>query len=118
MSTDPFVTTFPEGTFPQGDGVLSGLRLAVKDNLDIAGYVTGSGHPGWAALREPAASTAPVVRMLAAAGARIVGKTQMDELAYSLMGENAHYGTPLNPAAPDRVPGGLIMSARRGALHT
>ncbi|WP_172331132.1 amidase [Mangrovicoccus sp. HB161399] len=106
MSIDPFVTTFAEDAFPERDGPLSGLRLAVKDNLDIAGHVTGSGHPGWASIRQPAAETAPVVRMLAAAGAQIVGKTHMDELAYSLMGENAHYGTPLNPAAPGRVPGG------------
>ncbi|WP_138469126.1 amidase [Poseidonocella sp. HB161398] len=106
MSIDPFVARFPAGTFPDGAGPLSGLRLAVKDNLDIAGHVTGSGHPGWAAARQAATQTAPVVGMLAAAGARIAGKTHMDELAYSLMGENAHYGTPLNPAAPDRVPGG------------
>lgn len=41
-----------------------------------------------------------------AAGATLVGKTHMDELAYSLNGENVHYGTPVNPACPDRIPGG------------
>jgi hypothetical protein len=46
------------------------------------------------------------VSRLLAAGAILAGKTQMDELAYSVVGENAHYGTPINPAAPDRVPGG------------
>jgi hypothetical protein len=37
---------------------------------------------------------------------QVIGKTHMDELAYSLMGQNAHYGTPVNTAAPGRVPGG------------
>ncbi|WP_138465939.1 amidase [Poseidonocella sp. HB161398] len=106
MAIDPFVTTFDEGALPPRDGPLSGLRLAVKDNLDIKGHVTGSGHPGWAARQAPATATAPVVAALLDAGAELAGKTHMDELAYSLMGENAHYGTPLNPAAPDRVPGG------------
>ncbi|MBE3639517.1 amidase [Mangrovicoccus algicola] len=106
MAIDPFVTTFPETAFPVGDGPLSGLRLAVKDNLSVAGHVPGSGHPGWAAAQPAATRTAPVAATLMAAGARLVGTTHMDELAYSLMGENAHYGTPLNPAAPDRVPGG------------
>ena len=40
------------------------------------------------------------------AGAMLVGTTHMDELAYSLNGENVHYGTPRNPACPDRIPGG------------
>ena len=48
----------------------------------------------------------PPVQALLDAGASIYGKTHMDELAYSLQGENVHYGTPINPAAPDRIPGG------------
>lgn len=40
------------------------------------------------------------------AGADLRGKTHMDELAYALNGENFHYGTPVNPACPDRIPGG------------
>ena len=40
------------------------------------------------------------------AGASIHGKTHMDEIAWSLQGENFHYGTPINPACPDRIPGG------------
>ena len=47
---------------------------------------------------------APVVDALLKAGGLYVGKTQMDELAYSLNGENVHYGTPVNPAAPGRIP--------------
>jgi amidase len=56
----------------------------------------------------PAASaSAPVVDALLAAGARLAGKAVTDELAFSLEGVNAHYGTPVNPACPDRIPGGL-----------
>src|SRR5271170_2192254 len=55
----------------------------------------------------PAASaSAPVVDALLAAGARLAGKAVTDELAFSLEGVNAHYGTPVNPACPDRIPGG------------
>ena len=54
----------------------------------------------------PAGLSAPAVDRLLAAGARLVGKAHMDEMAYSLLGANHHYGTPVNPAAPDRHPGG------------
>jgi amidase len=50
-----------------------------------------------------------------AAGASLVGKTHMDELAYSLNGENAHYGTPVNPACPERIPGGSSSGSAVGA---
>ena len=50
--------------------------------------------------------TAPTVQKLLDAGARFVGKTHTDELAFSLNGQNAHFGTPVNGAAPDRLPGG------------
>lgn len=106
MPLDPFVCTFDADRFPARHGPLAGHTLAIKDNLDVAGVVSGSGHPLWAETHPPATEDAPVVARLIAAGARPVGKTHMDELAYSLMGENAQYGTPLNPAAPDRVPGG------------
>jgi len=89
-----------------GTGPLAGLTFAAKDLYDIEGRVTGFGNPTWLATHAPAARTAPAVRRLLDAGAELVGKTHTDELAYSLNGENAHYGTPLNTAAPDRVPGG------------
>ena len=89
-----------------GEGPLVGLAFAVKDVFDIAGYKTGFGSPEWLATHEPATATASAVQRLLDAGARMVGKTLTDELAYSLTGENVHYGTPVNPAAPDRVPGG------------
>lgn len=91
---------------PAGRGPLDGTTFAVKDLIDVAGTVTGGGNPGWAAGRPPAARSAPVVDLLLAAGARLAGKTVTDELAFSLEGDNHHYGTPPNPAAPDHLPGG------------
>ena len=89
-----------------GEGPLTGRTFAVKDVFHIAGYKTGFGSPEWLATHEPATATASAVGLLLDAGAEMVGKTLTDELAYSLTGENVHYGTPVNPAAPDRVPGG------------
>jgi amidase len=88
------------------DGPLAGLSFAAKDIYDVAGHVTGCGSPEWLRTHGPAERTAPAVQALLDAGATLVGKTLTDELAFSLQGENAHYGTPLNSAAPDRVPGG------------
>ncbi len=88
------------------EGPLRGMTFAAKDIFDIEGHVTGCGNPDWLATHAPAAATAPVVQHLVDAGADMVGKTITDELAFSLNGENAHYGTPLNSAAPDRIPGG------------
>ena len=87
-------------------GPLKDLTFAVKDLYDVKGHVTGFGSPDWARGRPPAAHHAAVVQALLDAGATCLGKTHTDELAYSLVGRNAHYGTPTNPAAPDRVPGG------------
>lgn len=92
--------------FSAETGTLAGLTLAVKDIYDVAGYATGCGNPGKAASADPATQTAPAVQILLDAGARFVGKTQTDELAFSLMGQNAHYPHPINPAAPNRVTGG------------
>jgi amidase len=91
---------------PTGQGALDGLTFAVKDLIDVAGCPTGGGNPDWLASHPPADVSAPVVDALLAAGARLIGKTITDELAFSLEGENAHYGTPVNPACPDRLPGG------------
>jgi amidase len=88
------------------DGPLRGLTFAVKDVFDIAGHRTGNGNPVWLETHAPAAHTASAVQRLLAAGARMVGKTHTDEMAYSLNGENVHYGTPTNPNAPGRIPGG------------
>lgn len=87
-------------------GPLAGLTFAVKDLFDVAGYRTGCGNPVKLAQSPVAARHAPPVLALLDAGARFVGKAHTEELAWSLYGTNAHFGTPLNPAAPDRVPGG------------
>ncbi len=87
-------------------GPLAGLAFAAKDIYDVAGAKTGFGCPDWLRTHEPAARTAPAVQVLLDAGARLVGKTHTEEMAWSLTGENAHYGTPVNVAAPGRVPGG------------
>ena len=87
-------------------GPLAGLTCGIKDLYDIAGHQTGFGSPDWLATHEPAAATAPTVQCLLDAGAHILGKTHTDELAYSLNGENPHYGTPVNVNAPGRIPGG------------
>ncbi|MER8761826.1 MULTISPECIES: amidase [unclassified Mesorhizobium] len=87
-------------------GPLAGLRLAVKDIFDVAGYRTGCGNPQKYRDASPAMATAPAVQALLDSGARFVGKTQTDELAFSLLGLNAHFPSPINPAAPDRVTGG------------
>ena len=80
------------------DGPLRGLTFAAKDVFDIAGHRTGNGNPVWLETHTPAARTASAVERLLAAGASMVGKTHTDEMAYSLNGENVHYGTPTNPA--------------------
>ena len=87
-------------------GPLSGLTFAAKDIFDIAGHITGGGNPHWKATHLPAAANAWVVQRLVDAGAAMVGKTITDELTRGIFGENAHYGTPVNPRAPGRVPGG------------
>jgi amidase len=87
-------------------GPLSGLTFAAKDIFDVAGFVTGCGNPDWARSHAPAAAHAPAVQALLDAGAELVGKTITDELAYSLNGQNFHYGTPTNVNAPGRIPGG------------
>jgi amidase len=87
-------------------GPLAGLKFAVKDIYDVAGHKTSFGSPDWLRTHEPAARTAPVVQRLLDAGAHLVGKTHTDELTWSLTGENAHYGAPVNVNAPGRITGG------------
>jgi Asp-tRNA(Asn)/Glu-tRNA(Gln) amidotransferase A subunit family amidase len=82
------------------------VSVVVKDVFDVAGSVTGGGNPDWASAHEPAQRSAPAVTALTGAGASLAGKGQCAELAFSLSGDNAHFGMPVNPAAPDRDPGG------------
>ena len=109
VRTDPF-NAFMDTDGPaievKPGGPLTGCTLAVKDIFDVAGYRTGCGNPHKQAEAEPAKETAPAVQALLDAGAEFIGKTQTEELAFSLTGDNAHYPRPINPAAPDRMTGG------------
>jgi len=83
-----------------------GIRLAVKDCVDIAGYPTVVGCAAIAAIARPAAADAEVVALARKRGARIVGKTNLSELCWSAVGVNSWSGTPVNPLDAERIPGG------------
>jgi amidase len=83
-----------------------GVRLAVKDLIDLAGEPTTAGCKALAARARPAAADATCMAGARQAGARIVGKTNLHELAFGATGTNEWYGTPVNPTDPERVPGG------------
>ncbi len=91
---------------------LSGVLVSVKDLFDLKGEVTLAGSR---ALMDstPADQDAEVVRRLRCAGAAIIGKTNMTEFAFSGLGLNPHYGTPLNSwdRAGARIPGGSSSGA-------
>ena len=89
---------------------LAGLPVSIKNLCDVAGETTLAGSR---ALDDapPATADAPVVARLRAAGAVIVGSTNMSEFAFSGVGYNPHYGTPGNPADRTRVPGGSSSGA-------
>lgn len=106
------------GNFQRSDrGSLDDLRLGVKDLFDVAGIPTGAGNPDWLATHPIPEATAPCVAALLTAGASLVGKTLTDELAYSLEGVNKHYGTPVNPQAPNRLPGGSSSGSAVGVAN-
>lgn len=110
MIADPLGALVPGWEPPAAEraegGPLDGLRLVVKDVIDVGGAVTGGGNPDWAAAHGPASESAPAVTALTEAGALLAPKGQCAELAFSLSGDNFHYGMPRNAAAPDRDPGG------------
>ncbi|MBS28025.1 MAG: amidase [Alphaproteobacteria bacterium] len=87
-------------------GPLAGTSFAAKDIIDVEGFVTGCGNPDWFRTHDPAPRHAAAIARLLDAGANLSGKTITEELAYGLIGENFHYGTPVNPRADGRVPGG------------
>ncbi len=87
-------------------GPLDGAIVSIKDLFDVAGEPTRAGSRVLAEEAAPAASDAPVVRRLRAAGAVIVAKTNMSEFAFSGVGANPHFGTPGNPYDRARAPGG------------
>lgn len=91
-------------------GALDGMIVSIKDLFDVAGEPTTGGSVVYRDAA-PAAADAEIVRRLRAAGAVIVGKTNMTEFAFSGIGLNPHYGTPANPADRARVPGGSSSGA-------
>jgi amidase len=98
----PWITRFD----PPATGSDGLVRVAVKDAIDVAGVITTA---GCAAVRDraiPAGTDAACLAGVRAAGALIVGKTTLTELCVSPAGDNLLYGTPINPMAPDRIPGG------------
>lgn len=107
--TDSVGAWVPHGRFMlpgDPDGPLAGLSFAAKDLFDVAGHPTGAGNPRWLETHAVPTGHSPVVARLLQAGANLMGKVLTDELAYSLHGDNLHYGTPLNTRYPDRVTGG------------
>ena len=91
---------------PLESGRLNGMTFAVKDVFAIKDYTNTAGNPDWLRTHAPASQHADAVRRLLNQGAKLRGTTHTDELMYSLNGENYHYGTPVNPKAPNRIPGG------------
>src|SRR5260370_30683061 len=84
-----FITRLPY----RGDGI----RLAVKDLIDIAGVPTTAGSRALAETAEPAEKDAACMAGARAAGAVIVGKVNLYELAFGASGGNEYFGTPVNP---------------------
>lgn len=97
------------------DGPLAGLTAAIKDMYDIAGYRISSGNPTFLETCPPATKTAGAVQRILDAGATVIGKTVCDEFFFSVTGANAHYGTPVNPRAPGRLPGGSSSGSASAA---
>jgi len=82
---------------------LYGVPVAIKDNIDVAGLVTTAGCPAFA--YSPAHDAAVLAR-LRAAGAIVIGKTNLDQFATGLVGVRSPYGIPTNPIRGDLIPGG------------
>jgi amidase len=109
VSEDPAHAFLPYPASPVAHakaGPLTGLTFAVKDLFDVAGYPTGGGNPLVLARSGIKQQTAPAIQALLDSGARFVGKTVTDELAFSMNGKNPHFGTPRNGVVPERIPGG------------
>lgn len=88
------------------DGPLAGHTVAVKDLFAIEGHRVGAGVRAYLDEAPSERVTAQAVQALVAAGADVIGIAQTDQFAYSIAGLNPDYGTPPNPAAPGRIPGG------------
>ncbi|MEM6466850.1 MAG: amidase family protein, partial [Pseudomonadota bacterium] len=93
---------------------LWGVPFVIKDNIDVAGHVTTAACPEFA---YEAASTAFVVEQLQAAGALLIGKTNLDQFATGLVGVRTPYGAPKNALDPDIVPGGSSAGSGVAVAH-
>lgn len=88
------------------EGPLEGLTVAVKDLFALSGFRIGAGNPSYLADARPEKTTAPALADLIRAGASVRGIARTDEFAYSIAGQNHHYGAPPNVAVPGALPGG------------
>lgn len=88
------------------EGPLVGLHVAVKDLFAIKGYRIGAGNPSFLDEARAETTTAPAVSDLLRGGASLRGIARTDEFAYSIAGDNVHYGTPPNGALAGALPGG------------
>ena len=118
LAASPFLTAKTPQASPAGAAFndpalpLAGIPVSIKDLFDVAGQTTAAGSTVLANA-PPAAEDCPAVARLRAAGAVIAGRTNMVEFAFSGVGINPHYGTPVNPAdtATERIPGGSSSGA-------
>lgn len=109
---------YPSAPVPNAaTGPLAGLSFGVKDLFHVSGYPTSGGQPLLLAFLGVQQRTAPTVQKLLDAGARFTGKTITDELAFSLNGQNTHFGSPVNGAAPDRITGGSSSGSASAVSH-
>jgi aspartyl-tRNA(Asn)/glutamyl-tRNA(Gln) amidotransferase subunit A len=97
-------TWLPERLAPGGPGLLAGVPVAVKDLMNVAGMPLTGGSRAFDAVA--ASEDAQVVARLKRAGAVVVGLANLHEFAYGITSDNPHFGRVVNPAAPDRIPGG------------
>ena len=99
VAGDPLATA-------SGSGILDGETVAVKDLFAVAGHPIGAGVPAFLAEASVETTDSSAVARLRAAGASVAGIARTDQFAYSLAGDNPHYGTPVNPVVPGGLPGG------------
>lgn len=98
-------------------GLLKDLKFVTKDMCDIKNFKTSCGNPDFYKKCKPANDFAPFLKKILNKGAKLKGITICDEFFYSVIGENNHYGTPVNLNAPNCVPGGS-SSGSAAALTT
>jgi allophanate hydrolase len=98
-----WITRLPVPLTTRDSGPLRGLRVAVKDNIDVAGVPTTCACPAFATTPQ---THAAVVQRLLDAGASIAGKTNLDQFACGLNGTRSPYGEVVNPFNPDYISGG------------